>query len=292
VREALILNSLGLGDQIGAAAYLGTDASNDAPVAEGTFPLLLFSPGFGSPFENYQVFAEQLASYGYVVVGVNHPGISGPLSLDGDTYPAFGDFPVEKADSLNQLTIDDLQAVLSQLQDGRALPSLALGRSIDLNRVGAFGHSFGGSAAIRWAARNRTVRAAVDLDGTIWGDELNQELKARAMIVRTQVSARYDNSMETAWKNFKQKSLLVTMPQPEHPTFGDFYYVTKVVAGSGADAPEAGYGQNAPANIAFVRNLLVNYFDVTLKGFSELRVNHYLTVSAGRGYVTSFKYNE
>lgn len=291
VREALVLNSLGLGDQIGAAAYLGTDASNDAPVAEGRFPLLVFSPGFGSPFENYQVFAEQLASYGYVVVGVNHPGISGALFLDGDTYPSFADFPVEKSDSLNQLTIDDLQVVLAQIQDGRALPSLILGRSIDQSRVGAFGHSFGGSAAIRWAARNPTVRVAVDLDGTVWGDEFKKPLKTKAMFVRTQLSAQYDPSMETAWKNLTQKSLLVTMPQPEHPTFGDFYFITKVVIGPGADAPEAGYGQNAPANIAFVRNLLVNYFNVTLKNLPVSRLDDYLILSKTRGFVSEFKYN-
>jgi predicted dienelactone hydrolase len=39
---------------------------------------------------------------------------------------------------------------------------------LDLTRVGAFGHSFGGNAALQWCRTDRRCRAAVNMDGALW----------------------------------------------------------------------------------------------------------------------------
>jgi len=291
VREAVVLNASGNGDQLGAGAFIETNGANDAPVAKGCFPVLLFSPGFSSPFENYQVFAEQLASYGYVVVGVNHPGISAGMMVDGELYLSPGEFPVEKADSLNQVAMADLQSVFNQLRDGRALPSLALGSTLDMTRVGAFGHSFGASAALRWAGVTPAVRSAAALDGTIWGDEYLKGFNTQALIVRTSFSASVDSSMEIAWSKLKKRGLLVTMPMTVHVTYGDFYWLNKVILGPAADAPEAGFGVNPSANVVFTRNLLVTYFNVTLKGAPSSALNSYLRNPLSRAFVSDVRFN-
>lgn len=291
VQESVALNAVGQGDQVGVGDYIETNASNDTPVARGSFPVILFSPGFGSPFQNYQVLAEQLASYGYVVVGINHPAISGVLMIDGDLRTSPADFPVDQSETLSQWAVGDVQAVLEQIKDGRALPSIALGKSLNLNRIGIFGHSFGGSTAIRAAGFMPEIRASVDLDGTIWGEIDPSKLKTQAMIVRTGLSAQYEPTMENVWTNLSQRSLLITMPQTEHATFGDFYFITKVATGQAADIPDIGYGRNTTANLLVIRNLLVHYFNVTLKERPASIVDKYLTIAFSKGYVSEFRYN-
>ena len=43
-----------------------------------------------------------------------------------------------------------------------------LGGRLDLDRLGAFGHSFGGNAALQWCRDDRRCRAAANLDGALW----------------------------------------------------------------------------------------------------------------------------
>jgi dienelactone hydrolase len=47
---------------------------------------------------------------------------------------------------------------------------LAISGRIDLNRVGAFGHSIGGAAAVSAATDNPKIKAAVNLDGDYSGE--------------------------------------------------------------------------------------------------------------------------
>jgi pimeloyl-ACP methyl ester carboxylesterase len=62
----------------------------------------------------------------------------------------------------------DLASVADRLQllAGDATGLLA-GR-LDLDRLGGFGHSFGGNAALQWCRNDRRCRAAAHLDGALW----------------------------------------------------------------------------------------------------------------------------
>jgi predicted dienelactone hydrolase len=53
----------------------------NAVPAEGPFPVLLLSPGNGTNVEFYAALAGELASQGYVVVGLNHP-YGAPRSIE------------------------------------------------------------------------------------------------------------------------------------------------------------------------------------------------------------------
>jgi predicted dienelactone hydrolase len=62
----------------------------------------------------------------------------------------------------------DLASVADQLGQ---LPDDAgglLGGRLDLRRLGGFGHSFGGNAALQWCRDDRRCRAAANLDGALW----------------------------------------------------------------------------------------------------------------------------
>jgi len=102
----------------------------DATLADGTFPVVLYSHcqsclGLSSSF-----IAERLASHGTIVVGVTHTGGSLFDALDGNPAPLDGAFLAVRA--------ADVSAVL----DTVSTDSFAAA-SMDLTRVGMFGHSFG-----------------------------------------------------------------------------------------------------------------------------------------------------
>ncbi|MBC2876204.1 MULTISPECIES: alpha/beta hydrolase family protein [Streptomyces] len=154
----------------------------DAPALAGRRPVLLYSPGGGDPRTLGTGLAEDLASHGYVVAAVDHPGDAGevefpvaapgrervrPTVLTGEPGPEL--FTV-----LADTRIADLRFVLDRLADaaagrspealGRPLPR-GLGAALDLRRVGAYGHSLGGTAVTEALRADRRIRAGVNLEG-------------------------------------------------------------------------------------------------------------------------------
>src|SRR5215213_11145711 len=84
------------GDLVGDALALDLSritvhAVEDAPVAadEPRYPLVLLSPGSGIMPAVYTALAEELASHGFIVVGVNHTyNASVTVFADGRVVPA------------------------------------------------------------------------------------------------------------------------------------------------------------------------------------------------------------
>jgi dienelactone hydrolase len=62
----------------------------------------------------------------------------------------------------------DLASVADQLERLPADAAGLLGGRLDLSRLGSFGHSFGGNAALQWCRNDRRCRAAANLDGALW----------------------------------------------------------------------------------------------------------------------------
>ena len=165
-------------------AKLSGKSYNDAPVAKRmpTYPVLLMSHGAGggSP-QQYASTAEALAARGYVVVGLSHPYHSvatfyangdvvaidtacDPLGAQPELTPTstYADFTANWRYSvkLDGYLTADFGSALAQLDVLNAGQGLFGGR-LSLARVGALGHSYGGSHAVR-AARElpRVVAAA------------------------------------------------------------------------------------------------------------------------------------
>ncbi|MGK5642298.1 alpha/beta hydrolase family protein [Streptomyces sp. URMC 126] len=147
----------------------------DAPALAGRRPVLLYSPGGGDPRTMGTGLAEDLASHGYVVAAVDHPGDAGevefpvgmpgrervrPTVLTGEPGPDLFSVLVETR-------IADLRFVLDRLADpatGRSLPP-GLGAALDPGQVGVYGHSLGGTAVTEAMRRDRRIRAAANLEG-------------------------------------------------------------------------------------------------------------------------------
>jgi len=145
------------------APSVAQSAVRDARVAEGAFPLVMFSHGFGGHRRQTSHFCIHLASHGYVVASVDHTGntvvdmmaLFQQTQTDGDV----SDFE----DVLSEFAAHrppDVRFALDRLLAGEAGISAAV---IDAARVGMSGHSFGGWTTLMVSAADPRIRAALPL---------------------------------------------------------------------------------------------------------------------------------
>ncbi|NUT52714.1 MAG: alpha/beta hydrolase [Saccharothrix sp.] len=149
-----------------------THAHVDAPAKPGRRPVVLYSPGLGDPRAINTGLAEELASRGYVVVSLDHPGETVVVELPGRpprTFQLPGNPAVEPKlyQDVIATRLADTGFVLDRLEAlaaGDGLPA-NLGRSLDLSRIGMYGQGLGGTIAAEAMYEDRRVDAAVNLEG-------------------------------------------------------------------------------------------------------------------------------
>ncbi|MBN9747446.1 alpha/beta hydrolase [Amycolatopsis sp. A1MSW2902] len=157
-----------------------THAHTGAPAEPVRRPVVLYSPGFGDPRTLGTSVAEDLASHGYVVVTVDHPGETSEVDLPNRPPRTIQELPADPRTSpavfrtMMTTRFADLRFALDALEslaagqnpdaEKRILPR-DLGRALDLRRVGMYGHGAGGAAAAEVLYEDRRVDAAADLDG-------------------------------------------------------------------------------------------------------------------------------
>jgi len=142
-------------------AKIGTQVDS----SQRKFPVLLFSPLWNSGRSPYAVFYEMLASHGFIVAAVEHvPDF--PSDADALESPE----QMYALDARATRRALDLQFVLDKITglNSSDNKSLFTGR-IDLTRVGALGHSFGGAASVEVCYLDRRFKSAVNLDGGVYG---------------------------------------------------------------------------------------------------------------------------
>ena len=157
---------------------LRTHADSAAPLSnDGPFPVLLFSHGMGVTGFSYTALIEEIASHGYVVVQIEHPYSGGTVLPRGYVSSSTDSaltrmrlLPPNLRDGFLAARIrvqtEDMKFVLRWLGGYRGLPPIQpLSKAFDLDRVGAMGHSFGGTTAIDFCRLESRVLGCADLDG-------------------------------------------------------------------------------------------------------------------------------
>ncbi|UNO39247.1 alpha/beta hydrolase [Streptomyces sp. MST-110588] len=155
----------------GSLERVRTDARPGAPVhpALRDAPVVFFGPGRQDPAATGTAFAQDLASHGYVVLGVNHT-YDGPVEFpDGrviEQNPATGDPALLR--KYSDVRAADLSFVLDALTGRRGPgPAPCLTAAVSRERVGVFGHSLGGSAAAEVMRTDDRFAAGACLDGAL-----------------------------------------------------------------------------------------------------------------------------
>lgn len=130
------------------------------------YPVILFSHGLALLSGFYTSYVENLASEGYIVVGVEHSWFSGAFTLPGGRTVNNRSTPADRQrDVVTQAK--DLSFVVSVLErlNRAGSPAERLAGRLDMDRVGVFGHSRGGFASPHACRIDRRFRACLNLDG-------------------------------------------------------------------------------------------------------------------------------
>jgi dienelactone hydrolase len=177
---------------LGFLKDLSDHTYRDVPLSadQSQYPVLIMSHGDTSSPLLMAVTAADLASHGYIVVGISHTynarGTVFPdgrvitrdynYSLIGDDYLNFSLSYYENAKQwaghnadVERREADDVSFVLDRLEQLNQTDSPFEGK-IDMSRIGTFGHSLGGATAITIAETDDRIKAAADLDGALYHD--------------------------------------------------------------------------------------------------------------------------
>ena len=147
-------------------------AIRDARITDGEFPLILFSHGNSGMRMQNAFWCEHLASHGYIVVAPDHTGNASVTFVNG--APVLFESGREARERSAKDRPQDLSFLIDQMELlNKGNDSRFLGR-VDMTRIGAAGHSFGGFTCT-WLANNEPrVKAIIPMAG-IAEDRTNYE---------------------------------------------------------------------------------------------------------------------
>jgi len=159
--------------------YTSAHAVPSAPSLPGTYPVLLYSHGW-TGFRSIAVNQmEMLASHGYIVIAPDHTyGAITTRFPDGEVVEFDPEaLPPEelvapevyatKAVQLVDTFTDDLVGLIDALALGESGPLAAIAAHVDLGRIGAYGHSTGGGAALRFCLSDERCDAVLGMDAWV-----------------------------------------------------------------------------------------------------------------------------
>lgn len=160
------------------SGFVATGVCRGGRIARGKRPVLLFSHAFTANRFVYGTLVNDLASRGYVVFAVDHPPDAFAIEYPGGhLYRGKYGPPLSQvtttADELAELIelrAEDVRFVLRKVLRRSARRSGFLAGRLDPKRVGALGHSLGGATSARAAQLARRIDAAVDIDGSLFGE--------------------------------------------------------------------------------------------------------------------------
>jgi Platelet-activating factor acetylhydrolase, isoform II len=173
----------------GLFSHLGlitTNAVLDAPIATVATPspVIIYSPSWSGYRTDNTFQTQELASHGFVVIGLEHP-CSVPLAIYPNGRVIYSNLSADYTSSDAAFTkllqvgaaqlilrTQDIQFVLDRLPE--IAKSKLFKDTFNLDKIGIFGHSFGGAAAAQACAIDPRLKAGINMDGLLFGSVAQQ----------------------------------------------------------------------------------------------------------------------
>lgn len=293
MKYGLPANALNYLDHVKTHAYPGI------PIAQGQFPVLIFSHGYGSKATGYYAILTELASQGYIIINMNHTyeslgttfpdgrqayfdfGFQQEISKDAwsqidpilevyksgvsyeERHPMVKEFVTTfyESESMDRWAKDIIETI-DLLERWNQEGTLA-GR-MNLEQLGLFGHSNGGGSAGKVPLLDKRVKAVANLDGISWDNVIDTTYQIPFLFVSADWPAEKEDFNTHIYINkstdyFYESRLL----QSGHPNFMDnpFMIPVSALAGTGSIDPNLG--------AEITNKLITSFFDKHLKGATD-----------------------
>lgn len=262
-----------------------THSTSDPDISreQHSYPIVIMRAGGGALTTDFTTLAEDLASHGYVVVGFDAPYrtfvvvlpgnrvIARPPANDPENLP--GDQAKGLVNRLLPMWTSDTKFVVRQLEHlNTADPSGKFTGRLDLERLGMFGHSFGGATALQFCHDDPRCKAGIDIDGAPYGSVVQEGLKQPFLFIFSDhsrelsdpASSRILADLQSLYDHLPNGRLVITIRGANHFSFSDqmllkSQYVIGLLRLFGAGGLEGRRG------LAITADYVHTFFDVHLK---------------------------
>lgn len=258
--------------------YTMSHAGDSPRVAEGVFPVVIYSHTWGGFRTNALNQIENLVSNGYIVIAPDHTHIAlATVFEDGRVYyqdPEALPAPesvtetvyADAATELVATAAGDLVTILNDLDEGPGGPLGSIVTAADLNRVGIYGHGAGGGAAIKVCLEDERCDAVLAMDPWVRAlteRDLQQNMTRPALYMR---SVDWVGTPDDALlSGIAARGESVTYSLSIEGAFHNDFLLTPLLSPAAA---QLGLKGPIPAGrvIPIVNNYLRGFFDVFLLG--------------------------
>jgi dienelactone hydrolase len=247
-----------IAEQIGQPKALVKPAANvqgnsyfKAPLVDGKFPLILFSHGLGGYKTQNSINIETLVSNGYIVIAPDHTYDANITAFpDGSVAEYKSNLPENYSaqefwdNRLPQLNTraNDLSFIIDKLQIMKQNP---LYYAIEFDKIGVFGHSFGGATSIVSSWNDTRISACLNLDGwlvPVVDDIINTGLKIPFCYIGQEqwikAPLNYEK-LDKFYKNSTSDSFILKIKGTKHMDYADMPHFSnigrKIASGKNVD---------------------------------------------------------
>jgi len=250
------------------------------------FPVIIFSHGLGGTKIQNSINVESLASNGYIVYAIDHPFDAG-ITIFEDKTTALFDSYLPDGSSEKEFWETRLPQINTRSADISFLidkieyfiqSDYYLGKISDINKIGIFGHSFGGGTSIVASHNDPRISACLNLDG--WLEPVPNYIINNGIDIPFyyigQIQKNWDGALYNEQKlydfhNNTKNSIIIEIDKTKHFDYTDTPYfnrVTRILGVSGKS------GKNITLDLNHTIN---DFFDYYLKNKDQFKYDDFIS---------------
>jgi pimeloyl-ACP methyl ester carboxylesterase len=240
------------------------------------FPIILFSPGLGDSRLLYSALAQYIASFGYLVVSIDHPYDANVVEYPDGTLILGANISTDAQIELAVGTrAQDVSFILDQLSSvstvRRLFPSIK--GALKTHKVAMYGHSLGGATAAVAMLNDSRIIGGANLDGSFFGPILHHSLSRPFLIFAHEgKNQSTDASWNATWPQLHGWKIELMLHGAQHATFSDLPLLAQILGLDRMLPPEAklllGSIDGARA-LDVMSKYLIAFFEFVQKGISS-----------------------
>jgi predicted dienelactone hydrolase len=240
--------------------------------AQPNYPVVILRAGGSGSALNYSALAEDLASHGYVVVGLDQTVTANPEQCSGRN---------DEEDCATKIMTPLIAGIGRTIDHLRQLSESGprFKSRLDLTRVGLLGHSFGGAQAAQFCSQDARCKAGINIDGRPFGTVITNGITVPFMFLlsdhgapKDAVSQRILSQIQSIYDRQPHASRLrIVIRGAHHFTFSDEGALLKSVVFRAVLRVLAGLRISGRRQVEVTAYAVRSFFDAHLKGAAGSR---------------------